>query len=73
MVNSFKRTDVATVKDDFAFELIPVPLDMIVLHKDNHHIHIAEELVEARVLVLYNLVPFKEWVVAAERDRKSVV
>ena len=62
MVNSFKRTDVATVKDDFAFELIPVPLDMIVLHKDNHHIHIAEEPVEARVLVLYNLVPFKEWV-----------
>lgn len=53
MVHIFRqRTDIVTVEDDFALELVPVLLDVVVLDHDDHHIHLGEELVEVEDLVL---------------------
>lgn len=41
-----------TVKDDFALELVPILLNLVVLHHDDNHIDVGEELVEVVVLVL---------------------
>ena len=63
MVDSLQRAYIATVKDDFALQFVPILLDVVVLHHDNHHICLVEELVEIRVLVGGNLLVLKEGVV----------
>ena len=44
-----------TVQNDFALELVPILLDVVVLDHNDHHIHLGEELVEVEDLVLDNL------------------
>ena len=50
------------VKDDLAFQFIPVLLDVIVLHHNYHHINFTQELIEIQYLVLNNLFISKEWI-----------
>lgn len=52
MINSFQRTNITAIKDDFTFELVPVLLDMVVFDHNDHHVHVVDELVEVAVLVL---------------------
>ena len=67
MVHTLKRADVVAVEDDLAFQLVPVLLDVVVLHHDDHHIHLAEELVEVKNLVLDNLLLGKERIKCLQR------
>ena len=68
MVNSFELMQhVTAVENYLALEGLFILKYVLVLNEYYNHIHLAEELVEARVLVLCNLVPFKKWIVAAER------
>ena len=39
----------------FCFQFVPIPLDVVVLHHDDYHIHLVDELVEVENLVLDNL------------------
>lgn len=44
-----------TIEDNLALKLVPILLDLIVLHHDDYHIDISEELVEIVILVLHNV------------------
>ena len=44
-----------TIKNDFALQLIPILFNVVVLHHNNNHIHLIEELVKIQNLVLDNL------------------
>ena len=48
------------VENDFAFQLVPVLLDMVVLDHNHHHVHLFEEVVEVQNLVFDNLFVGKE-------------
>ena len=39
------------VEDDFTIQLIPDMFNMVVLHHDDHHINLAEELIKVKDLV----------------------
>ena len=54
MVHPFQRADIMAVEHHFAFQLVPVLLDVVVLHHDDHHVHLREELVEVADLVLHD-------------------
>ena len=41
-----KWTNVVTIQNNLTLQLVPILLDVIVLHHNDHHIHLAEELVE---------------------------
>ena len=43
------------IEDYLTLELVPILLDMVVLHHDDYHIDIGEELVEIVVLVLHDV------------------
>ena len=66
VINSLKRTNIETIKDYLTLQLIPILLDMIVLNHDDNHVNICEELIKVIVLILCNLVAYKEWVVALQ-------
>lgn len=70
MVYALQRTDVAAVEDDFAFELVPILPDMVVLDHDDHHIKFFQEFFEVGILVLGYLMIFQERVVAFQRAGK---
>ena len=67
MIRSFKRTDVEAVHYDLAFQLVPVLLDVVVLHHDDDHVDVFQELVEVGELVFGYLVVLQKWVVAFKR------
>lgn len=67
MIRSFKRTDVEAVHYDLAFQLVPVLLDVVVLHHDDDHVDVFQELIEVGELVFGYLVVLQEWVVALQR------
>lgn len=73
MINTLQRTDVETIKDYLAFELVPVLFDMVVLYHDYNHIHIIDELIKVRELVLGNLVVSQEGIVAFQRTSKMTL
>ena len=52
MIYSLERTDIVAIEDDFTLKLVPVLLDLVMLHHDDYHIDIGEELVEVVELVL---------------------
>ena len=58
------------IEHNFAFQLVPVLLNMIMLHHNDHHIHLIEELVEVQDLVLDNLLLGEEGVEGLERTGK---
>ena len=63
MINIFgNRADIVAVKYYLAFQLVPILLDMVVLHHDNHHVHLIKELIEIQNLVLHNLLLSEEGV-----------
>ena len=66
MIHSLQRADIEAVEDNLAFQFVPVLLDMFVLHHDNHHVYIVDELIEVAELVFGNLLIFQEGVVALE-------
>ena len=66
MIHSLQRADIEAVEDDLSFQLVPALLDMVVLHHDNHHVHIVEELIEIAELVFGYLLMLQEGVVALE-------
>lgn len=70
MIYPIKRTDVETVENNLAFQFVPVLLDMVVFHHDDHHINIVDELIETVELILSNLVVFQEWVITLQRTGK---
>lgn len=67
MIRSFKRTDVEAVHYDLAFQLVPVLLDVVVLHHDDDHVDVFQELIKVGELVFGYLVVLQEWVVALQR------
>ena len=67
MIHSLQRADVVAVEDDFALELVPVLLDVVVLDHNDYHIHLGEELVEVEDLVLDNLLLGEEGVEGLQR------
>lgn len=67
MINAFEGADVVAVEDDLALELVPVLLDVVVLDHDDHHVNLAEELIEVQNLILHNLFLGEEGVEGLER------
>ena len=65
MVGAFEGADVVAVEDDFAFEFVPVLLDVVVLHHHYHEVDVIEEGVEVVILVCHD-VAGDEGVVAFE-------
>lgn len=61
------RTNVVAVENDFAFQLIPISLDMIMFHHNHNHIYLIEELVKVQNLVGHNLLRGEERVKALQR------
>ena len=72
MINPFQRTDVVTIKDDFALKFVPVLLNLVMLHHDDDHIDVGEELVEIVVLVLHDII-LNERIVDLERTSKMAL
>lgn len=66
MINPLQRTNVETVEDDLAFQFVPVLLDMVVLHHNNHHVYIIKELIKVAKLILCNLLIFQERIVTLQ-------
>ena len=54
------------IQDDLTLQFIPILLDLIVFHHDNHHVHIVEELVEVVELVLHDIL-LQERIVTFQR------
>ena len=50
MVHTLQRADIMAVEHDLPFQLVPVLLDVVVLHHDDHHVDLREELVEVEHL-----------------------
>lgn len=63
MIDTFKRANIEAVENDFAFQLVPILFDVVVLHHDDYHINIVDELVEVVELVFGYLVVFQERVI----------
>lgn len=59
---------IAAVENYLTLEALFILKYVLVLNEYYNHIHIAEELVEARVLVLCNLMPFKKWNHSSRED-----
>ena len=51
MIYPLQRTDVETVENHLAFQPVPVLLDVVVLHHDDHHVDVLQELIEVGELV----------------------
>ena len=66
MIHSLQRADIEAVEDNLAFKFVPVLLDMVVLHHDNHHVYIIKELIEIAELVFGYLLMLQEGVIALE-------
>ena len=64
VVCAFEGADVEAVHHHFAAELVPVLLDVVVLHHNYHHVDVLQELVEVAELVLGNLIVYQERVIA---------
>ena len=60
-------TDVVAVEDDLATKLVPVLTDVVVLHHDDHHVHLGDELVEVEDLVFHDCLIREEGVEGLER------
>ena len=43
------------IQNHLAFQLIPILLDVVVLHHNDHHVHLGEELVKIENLIRHNL------------------
>ena len=67
MINPLKRADIMAIKDDLPLQFVPILLNMVVLHHDDHHIHLVEELVKIKNLVLYNLFLSEERIKGLQR------
>ena len=50
MIHPLQRTNVEAVKDNLAFEFVPVLLNVVVLDHNDNHIDLGEELVEVEDL-----------------------
>ena len=50
MVHPLQRADIVAVEHHFPFQLVPVLLDVVVIHHDDNHVHLQEELVEVEHL-----------------------
>ena len=55
MINTFQRTNIATIKDDLTLELFSILLDVNMLNKNYDHIHIIQKIIEAIILINCNL------------------
>ena len=42
------------IQNHFALQLVPVLLDVVMFHHDNHHVNLGKELVEVEHLVRHN-------------------
>ena len=62
-----QRADVMAVEYNLPLQLVPVLLDMVVLDHYDHHVHLAQELVEVEDLVLDNRLLGEEGVESLER------
>ncbi len=68
MIHFFSnRADIVAVEDNFAFQLVPIHLNMVMLHHNYNHIYLIEELVEIENLVRHNLLVGEEGVEALQR------
>ena len=67
VINTFQRANVMAIQNHFAFQFVPVLLDVVVFHHDDHHIHLAEELVEVENLVWHQSLVGEEGVEALQR------
>ena len=66
MIDTVQGADIMTIENDLALQLVPILLDMVVLDHNDHHFHLAEELVEVQYLVLHNLLLGEEGVEGLE-------
>ena len=55
------------IQNHLIFQLVPVLLDMVMFHHDDHHVDFVEELVEVKDLVRDNFLFSKERVEALQR------
>ena len=58
------------IQDNLTLQLVPILLNMVVLHHNDYHIHFIQELVEIQNLVLDNLLLGKEGIKALQRTCK---
>ena len=56
-----------TVEDDFALEFIPILLDVIMLHHDDNHVNLIQELIEVEDLILHDFLLSEEGIKGLQR------
>ncbi len=56
-----------TIQNHFPLQLLPILLNMLMLHHNHHHIHFTEELVEVKDLILDDLLVGEERIKALQR------
>ena len=59
-----------TVQDDFALQLVPLLLQVLVFHHDYHHVHRLQELLEIHHLAFHHLMVFQERVITFQWSRE---
>lgn len=65
MIHTFQRANIVAVENNLAFQLVPILLDVVMLHHNDDHINFAKELVKIKDLVFHNLLVGKEWIKCA--------
>ena len=51
VIYTLQRANVLAVENHFAFQFVPILLDVVVFHHDDHHIHLIQELVKVQNLM----------------------
>ena len=67
MINAIKWTNIKTVQYYLPFQFSQILLDVVVLHHDDDHVDVFQELIEVGELVFGYLMVLQEWVVALQR------
>ena len=62
-----KWTNVMTVEDNLALQLVPILFDMVMLNHNDYHIHLIQELVEVQNLILHDFFVSKEGIKRLQR------
>ena len=55
MIHPFQRAHIMAIQHDLPPQFVPVMLNLIVLHHNDDKVHIIQELIEVKELVLDNL------------------
>jgi hypothetical protein len=59
MVHAFKRANIVAIEHNFAFQLVPILLDVIMFYHNDYHVNLFEELIKVQNLVFTFRIPLQ--------------